>query len=388
MLIAVIVTIGFPAALENWTNEQVLNFLHLMWEQAHQDGGEPPDEKELDPLHFLPDPNGEPPKHVGRAGRPLDATVVVEVAKRAFESVRESGPNGFLLQPGSVYYEPSFASPLAEDAIILEGSEDGFRRPMPVPPSRTLAQDFEDGDSIDQSAAEALLSNPSGSFVAAPATPAPPAVPDPSRKRGIVDWLCKNIQHLNELSQRPFSSTELWKLHQHFFTPVVNETGGNVSSSPTQSLDKVSRIVSSVPDVGRKNAFVVEPSTVTPSTQSSDEYLFVPSSEPSLPASPPVGASLPMLKRKVSYRFLGEAAIYPPHTQSEVRTQSVNKPSVSKLIEDRAVGHSMPPKMKRARRNKTRISFLPRIKVRVALDSTFAVSLSVLPTKRRFPFSG
>jgi hypothetical protein len=67
---------------------------------------------------------------------------------------------------------------------------------------------------------------------------------DPARKKRIVEMLCSNIQHLNELAQIPFDSRELWKLHQHCFTPVVNESGG----MGWQGMD-ISPVVSSVPTV-------------------------------------------------------------------------------------------------------------------------------------------
>jgi len=357
-LAAVIVTIKFPSAMEQWTNEQILSFLHLMWENSSQDPDKKAQDNAIDPLQFLPPTNGEPPGKKGEG--PLDATIVVEVAKRAFESFRESGPEVLTPPSGAAYYEASFGSPLADNAIISEGSESAWRTSAPSP--AFVDVNFETMDGSDQSSTEAGMSIHSTSFIAAPSAPPEPSVPDPARKKRIVDWLCKNMQHLNELSQRPFDSTELWKLHQHYFAPVVNEKGGEVPASPTPSSHEVSRIVSSVPDVSRKNPGTPEPNTITPSTLSSDDHIFVASSEPSLQASPPI-ASLPMLKRKVSYRFLGDAAIS-SRGRPEMRAQSMNTASVSHMIQSGGVG--MPPKSKRARRNKTRISFLPRIKVRAS----------------------
>jgi len=210
-----------------------------------------------------------------------------------------------------------------------------------------------------------LLSNPAKSFVAAPALPVESLVPDPTRKKRIVDWLCQNIQHLNELSQISFDSLELGRLHQHYFAPVVNECGGDSTGYADHGGDSTERIVNSVPEVSR--AIAVENHTsVTPSTQSIEDHMVVPVSDPSLPASPQGagGTSLPMLKRKVSYRFLGDAVV--SSRQSNLSNHNMNG-AVAKMIEDGGVGHSMPPKTKRARRNKTRISFLPRVKAR--LDS-------------------
>ncbi len=206
--VAIIVTIKFPPAMERWTNEQILSFLHLMWENSSQGPEKDPQDKAIDPLHFLPPTNGEPPKKKGDG--PLDAKIVVEVAKRAFESFRESGPELLTPPSGASYYEACFGSPLADNAIVSEGSE------WPV---STETAAFAGGDGSDHS----VMSLHSGSFVAAPSSAPDSSVPDPGRKKRIVDWLCKNMQQINELSQKPFDSAELWKLHQHYFAPVVIE---------------------------------------------------------------------------------------------------------------------------------------------------------------------
>mmetsp|Transcript_613 Transcript_613/g.868 ORF Transcript_613/g.868 Transcript_613/m.868 type:complete len:910 (+) Transcript_613:96-2825(+) len=356
-----IVTIGLPSSLEHWTNEQVLNFIHLMWEKAKQEREqEREDEKELDPLHFLPDPSGgEAGENRAVSSGPLDATVVVEVAKRAFASLGENGHDVFSRQRG-LPMEPSFESPLTEDAIMVESSEGGDSIEQEQKANERPLNNMFSGDISDDPSTDTNPTNPSRSFVAPPQPKAEPAMPDPGRKRRIVEWLCRNIRHLNELSLLPFNSGELWRLHQHYFTPVVNESGGSISGG-MHSLD---RIVSSVPEVSR----VSDQSAITPSTQSTEsgfDHSAVPISDPAMAAPPPGGASLPMLKRKVSYRFLGDAAVVPHGLKPEYRHD--NSGSVSKLIEDGTLGHSMPPKTKRARRNKTRISFLPRVKAK--LDS-------------------
>jgi hypothetical protein len=338
-----------------------------MWENASQDPEKRLQDKALDPLQFLPPTNGEPPGKKGEG--PLDATIVVEVAKSAFEAFRESGPEVLTPPSGAAYYEASFGSPLADNAIISEGTETAWRTSTASAAFADLNFD-NDPRGKDHSFTEAAMSNHTSSFIAAPSAPSDPSIPDPARKKRIVDWLCKNMQKLNELSQRPFDSSELWKLHQHYFAPVVNEKGGKTSPSS----DSVSRIVSSVPDVSRKNTGNAEPSTITPSTLSSDDQMFVASSDPSLQASPPV-ASLPMLKRKVSYRFLGDAGISSSRGRTEVRAQSMNNASVSQMIQSGGIGHSMPPKSKRARRNKTRISFLPRIQVRATAFYSFSCAM-------------
>lgn len=344
--------------MENWTNEQVLNFIGLMWEQNAQAAKE--EETELDPLNFLPDVNGEGKKITA----PVDASTVVEVAKQAFVSLGDNGEDAFSRKHN---YRDSFESPVTEDAVMIESVD--------IIPDQNSHQSTDcevNDDENDENAmteelnevtniSESLVpKGPAKSFVAKPAEPAVQCIPDPARKKNIVDWLYKNIQSLNKLAQLPFDPGTLWRLHQHYFTPVVNESGGDVYESPETST----RIVSSVPEVSR--GMSAEASTATPSTQSSDENVVLQSDPVFPPASNSV--TLPMLKRKVSYRFLGDAGLAGAMKSPEARatTESLSG-AVAKMIEDGASMHSMPPKIKRARRNKTRISFLPRIKEK--LDS-------------------
>ncbi|KAI2502489.1 hypothetical protein MHU86_11995 [Fragilaria crotonensis] len=354
----VIVSIGLPSALEQWTNEQVLNFMHLMWEQSSQSEL---DEEAVDPLHFLP--NGGDPKLIG----PLDASTVVEVAKRAFLSLGDYGESVFM-RPHNCH--GAFDSPLAEDAIIVEATA------STTIIEHTLGHELhgESGASVEENgipfeqnglkngyALEGLPKGPAKSFVATPVESAVVNIPDPARKKQIVDWLCQSIQHLNELAKVPFDPADLWRLHQHYFTPVVKEIGGSL---PPRHESR-SRIAQSLPDVSHDPTGV---SAISLSADSNMDDVLL-QSDPAL--SPPNG--VPMLKRKVSYRSLGDAALLAvsKHTP-EVRFLSppVND-TVAKMIHDGPGVNSMPPRTKRMRRNKTRISFLPRIQEK--LDSLLDV---------------
>lgn len=351
---AVIVTLGFPEALKHWSNEQVLNFIHLMWDKEKGEEPQSELEYELDPLNFLPDSASE--RSTTDRPQPLEASVVVEVAKKAYESLVANGVDVFTRRSGNKL-DPSFGSPLAGDAIMIESASDVTR-----PPSNPCIIE-DSSNSAAMGWEEQMPSNMARSFVAPPESnnsSKKQEMPDPARKQLIVEWLCSNIQHLNELSQLSFSSRELWRLHQHYFTPVVNESGGSVCYADPGSL-----IISSVPEVSRGNP---GGSTVTPSTHSSeDQMLSVPVGDPVFPGSPSP-TSLPMLKRKVSYRLLGDAMHSIINAKNEPKLGHNHKNgSVARMIEEGHTGHSLPPKTKRARRNRTRISFLPRIKVK--LDS-------------------
>jgi hypothetical protein len=330
-----------------------------MWEQSNQ--SELDEERELDPLHFLPE--GVDPKLTG----PLDASTVVEVAKRAFSSLGDYGESVFM-RPHNFHH--AFDSPLTEDAIMVEVSTAAgaisidWQGDGDALLGENVDSYHEDGKELSQDeqlcrngyTTEGLPKGPAKSFVATPSEPTTMTVPDPARKKRIVDWLCQSIQHLNELSQIPFDSGELWRLHQHYFTPVVKEIGGSVPPR----RESHSRMGQSLPDVAHDP---MDESAISFSEVINVDNV-VPQSDPAL--SPPNAES--MLKRKVSYRSLGDAALAlaTPHPP-EVRFLSPPNGTMSKMIHD----GSMPPRNKRTRRNKTRISFLPRIQEK--LDSLLDV---------------
>ena len=384
-----VVSLGFPSVLEHWTNEQVLNFLHTMWETF---GGNlvdtdipPEEERTLDPLHFLPG-NDTNPKFP-----PLPASTVLDVAKKAYDALVQEGCDVFSRRPGHPQENSVAASPLLRNRTFVMETTDGGD--YDIPPQE---EDVEDETSSSSAEHGAIPSNNARSFVAPPqvmptTTNTEDSLPDPARKKRIVEWLCNNIQNLNKLAQQPFSSAELWRLHQHYFTPVVNESGGSVAHStmtrPQQQQHHAfintaepgnNFTVSSVPEVSRAS------SSDNPSDDASGSREDVtPISDPSLKQSPTALGSFSLLKRKVSYRFLGDAALSFPSSGVEHQPSNCTQPpkqyshqvlfSISSMVGGSG-GHassSMPRKSKRARRNRSRISFLPRIKAK--LDSQLDV---------------
>jgi Ran GTPase-activating protein (RanGAP) involved in mRNA processing and transport len=360
----VVVTLGFPGAMEQWNNSQILNFLRTMWERhrkcsisAHIDGGDataseytsPEEEEKLtDPLNFLGD--------VGATtSAPEDATIVVEVAKKTFTDLVESG-GVFLSRQRANANEQTRGSPLVNDDIMLVSSSQVQLHDLV---SIKYMDRRNSTPSGGRSVTTQLPTRKVASFVATPENPKQ-SLPDPARKRRVVEWFSANINDINKLAALPFNSGELWRLHQHYFTPVVNETGGaSVAPSPSPSIGSVEITASSVPEVSR-----------TSSTDNSASVGLVAGSHPSMKASGNLLASLPILKRKVSYRFLGEAAAFSSVSGIECRNGPApvsNQQSIAMMIEGGPCVHSMPPKTKRARRNRSRISFLPRAKAK--LDS-------------------
>ncbi len=326
-----------PEALERCTNEQVLSFILLMWKQMRQEQ-EVTLMDDVDPLNLLPSVNGDSAPRPAIASGPLDAPTVVAVAKRAFESL---GPQGeeILRKKSARSTLSSFESPLAGDVIVVEAN--GAATPLDHPDSSDRG--FNNNDNGDVS----LLQPPiPGELIVHTKIAKVPILDKSTRKKKIVEWLCNNMYHLNELSNLPFNDCELWRLHQHFVSPTIQETNLHCNGESHITTESVDSLNSSAHPC---NSVLSEPCAPSQSADLS-----------TVPASEPVMGNLSMLKRKVSYRFLQEAAMIerPENLRPDL--------AVTKLIEDMN-GHTMQPKSKRARRNRSRISIVPRIKKK--LDS-------------------
>ena len=337
-LVAKAVTLGLPPTLERWSNEQVLKFIGYMWNQMRHEQEENSIDKEVDPLHLLPEATTMPV--IG----PLDPATVVGVAIRAFESLDKTG-NEILFRGCGQHGTASLDSPLTEDAVIMEANGNSLE-PNDHDDDPTRPEGSTSENSI--SSQPQSPSTPGDLFVKKSQPPLNAA----TKKKKMLEWLCKNIQHLNELCQLSFNSTDLWSLHQHFFSPTIQMTiRQSEEASIGRSDDGMKSVKSRHPS---DNSTLSSPCTISPFTNPR----AVPSSEPV------IHRSSTSMKRKVSYRFLGEATM--SSSTSQPNKKNNMDQSVSKLIEDMN-GQSMQPNSKRPRRNRSRISIVPKIKQK--LDS-------------------
>ena len=306
-LAQIVTTLGFPPVMDKWTNTQILDFIHIMWKNHLVPGGEFStevfEEEKIDPIHCL---STSQPRTA-----PIEATVVIEAAKKTFSSLAANGLELFTRQSLKTMED----SPLASDSRMIEccGTSDPDSAQEEFPHPRPC-----------------LLSNKVASFVAPPETTEPSEEDQFVRRRWLEEWVNENSKILEQFAEQPFNASELWRLHQHFFSAVVNVSGGENPSVCSVSA-----------------------SSLQDQSPGSSEQLNVAGSQPTMtavaqPAQQTQGSSLPMLKRKVSYSCLSAVVSSPPA-----------RPAVSLEIP------TMPPKTKRARRNRTRISFLPRIQAKL-----------------------
>lgn len=366
----VVVTLGLPGELEHWNNVQILTFLRTMWNRhrnykASTSGGcSSLDEEKLNEASTFAGVAFSP------RSAPEDATIVVEIAKQAFAELVQDG--GVVFSGQRVYEdEQLLSSPFVNDNVMLESSSQGHLR------------EHENMDR-DRSTYDLSPARKIASFVASPEAAKQQGLPDLARKRRIAEWLSACMKDINILSALPFNSGELWRLHQHYFSPVVNESGGDsVALAPSFSGDAVGNAPSIDPEVACTHT-TDNPNCST--CESTDAALTV-GSHPTLnmPGNPL--SSLPIMKRKVSYRFLGDAAVFSSLSAFECRNgfaSACTPQSVSTMIEEGSAVCSVPPKTKRARRNRSRISFLPRVKAKLDSQLDFCHEKALVTMRQLF----
>lgn len=394
------VTLGLPSALEHWKNEQVLKFILYMWEQARGD-------QRFLSLNPELDLNLRSSKATNKT--PLDPAVVVTVAKKAYESLGEAADSVKFSQSESS--EPSFYCPLVEDAVMIEADCRPIGNAVDF---SDIGEDESVVSSNQQQLMELSFESQSSDGTSGECTPSDPMIvsfhpgsevltddrmnsldqrQDPlSRKQRNLEWLRSHATELQQLSQRPFSSVEMWTLHRHYFSlsiaPSAATTSGNGKSSA--SCGRSGATAFSFTYDGRD-----KDSNATINTAESDVFPNITTSEPCMSGStrplsvgmtgngfihhrPPITcensmldkpvtmtrSSMPVgLGRKVSYRSLLDAVSShqpPPRVPLKGRGRKI-----STVIEEGVSGGlAMQPQSKRARSNRSLISFLSRIKVR------------------------
>jgi hypothetical protein len=306
------------------------------------------DEKSLDPLHLLTSGESNP---VNLISGPLDPATVIAVAQRAFETLSETDDR-LLSRLPTRPQEPSFESPLLEDAIILEAD---VQTVDTLSSFDTVPNEFTFNHVADpQKLLQTQMNHSSCEDNFERLSIQVSAV---ERKTSMVQWLAQHMYHLNELSHLPFNSSELWRLHQYFFVPAFNDTDpGCPSYLESSDVNSSSCTFSAM----QGNSILSEPYETTQSLGSSGDAVV----RASAPVMNTTNCSLPLLKRKVSYRYLHES--YLNSDSSTSLSPRIADESIAKMIEDLNV-QSMQPKLKRARQNRARVYFLPRIKAK--LDS-------------------
>lgn len=341
------VTLGMPQLPESWSNDQVLGFVRLMWQQWRQKEAVGADSEDLQ-----------------EAKGPAPPAAVAAAAKIAFSTLGESPEGALHSEP----YEREFAetSPLIPpNAALLERTLSGTLR---VP----AFHDIFDGDipnTIEAWSEDFRPDLPTHqSLQTIKNVESENPLENRERRNKNLRWLCVNYRSLNDIGQLPFNNADLWQLHQYYFSPP--------HYSSTQSDVTAQSLIDSHTDQAHQTDIVA--------TLTSNELTGIGKSPTQrgkviISHDETCGEHHLATELRIKQRSLnGEKSL---RTTQEV-LNSIKFPSLGHAISFQALNNAVlsvstkrksddeynekdDSKAKRARKPKPRISYYPRIKARL-----------------------
>jgi hypothetical protein len=199
-------TLGMPNLPQQWSNDQVLGFFRLMWQQWLLKSG-----------RGTGTPTGE-----DAVRGPAPPAAVAAAAKIALATLGNSLGDFFHTEP---HERPLSQSPPVEPAssALLERTDSGTLQ------TPSFADEMNVG--LDE-----WVDNVTKTSQVSACSPAVPAVrgplENPQRRNRNLQWLRLHFRSLNEVGRLPFNNADLWQLHQYYFSPPF---GQNVEDSGQQS---------------------------------------------------------------------------------------------------------------------------------------------------------
>lgn len=342
--------------MENWTNEQVLKFIRVMWDRYGHENEHTLLACKESSLSVSTGGASESSVNAASAKSskaekvgPSDPATVVAAAKSAFAALGDAG--GALLMTEEPQRAISETSPVvSSDAVMLEKTASGTVR---VPP-------LDDSDEEVYPIGKTSIKNVStDSLCTANGKDCPETPMDPVTKKRNMEWLRLHFRSLNGMIQLPYVQADLLQLYRYFYSPVDADEEGSTQEG-TLSTNKIE------PNPSGENSNGAMPSTIfTTETH--------PANSPSQSSFGTAGAAtsfrrqiMPGLQRKDSYRALNDVMMTPGINNTY---RSPNFGGIENSCRRRPVSalegcnQYMQPALKRARNDKPRIDYFPRIKV-------------------------
>jgi hypothetical protein len=201
--LAIAITLGIPRLPPEWTNDQVLGFFRLMWQQWLFKAGRG---------------SGAPQAMRG----PAPPAAVAAAAKIALTSLGSAPQTLFHTQP---HEKPAGEGPPVDpvNEALLERTDSGNLR---VPVFADSSDDRMLELAVDNTKESA---NHPSSFICADRGP----LDNAERRNHNLKWLRQHFRSLNDVGKLPFNNADLWQLHQYYFSPPY--TNDERSPSSTES---------------------------------------------------------------------------------------------------------------------------------------------------------
>ena len=222
--VVISVTLGLPGALEHWTNEQVLKFIRLMWERKrYEKGGRTNSFSSAVASVSSSSTGNKSPANETKVG-PSDPGTVVAAAKAAFAELGDEG--GTLLLTEEPQRAIAETSPMVcSDAVMLEKTLSGS----------VIVPCLDDSDEETPETIITPSMTPNTPLHASMKTASseqlcttygkdcPESPLDPATKKRNMEWLRQHYRSLNQIIQLPYVYADLMQLHRYFFSLDADE---------------------------------------------------------------------------------------------------------------------------------------------------------------------
>jgi hypothetical protein len=322
--------------MERWSNDQVLNFVMLMWKRKQVEDEESRGSRisegngnETSANNNTNPQSSNPPKKIG----PADPQSVVNAAKNAFESLGDA--DGTLLRSGD--RASSLDSPLVPEGTVMFESNLSQMIGNTQNGEANGVSNLNITDNSIVSNNEQFSNNVNGSNL--------------ERRNRNLEWVKAHFIPLNEATRMEFSSSELWKMHEYFFIPSplpINRPNGVTTEVMQVDSGGCWNSTSAQYEIhNERNSNLGIHQSITTNGGSSSSH---------------------GLTKMSSYRALSDAL--PVMTKSDSASSQASMYSQNSIGRRRNLSlidgtETPPPASKRARNSKPRIAYYPRIRVSV-----------------------
>ena len=240
LFLAISVTLGLPQIMENWSNDQVLTFVRMMWQKWRAEYGVGYKPGQSAPTgntksHSIPGTGA--PSNNGVAVGPAAPSVVVAAAKNALSMIGQVTVSTLKTEP--YQRPPEEGSPLVQaTATLLEKTLSGTVRVPPVVEGVSESTEDRIVDAWTEATTYSSRNN---------ATASPEFRVDPNQKQRNLLWLRQHFRELHEIGRLPFHNADLWQRQQYFFSPLVETEGqsedgqGNAPINPNRGRQTLAR---------------------------------------------------------------------------------------------------------------------------------------------------
>jgi Ran GTPase-activating protein (RanGAP) involved in mRNA processing and transport len=354
VFIAITPTLGMPQLPEEWSNDQVLAFVRLMWRNWGKKrgvSGAPSNEASLK------DDGDSHEEAEEEVKGPAPPAAVAAAAKIAFASLGSEPTTALYVEPRQIESfdgdpNDTLAPLVPANAALIERTPSGR---LQVPATGDAEGGDKDGfleawtESSARDRPAAVNYQVSGSsYLETP-------MDNPEQRNRNLRWLQTHFRPLIDVGNLPFNNADMWQLHQYYFSPPY------FADEPTDS-----KPVAEEEDSQPPSKDLIPSPTAKKPAKKSDKVVAPP------PTPVTNGASKHNnMGRAISFQTLSSAVAAAGFSSNASHKRRGHGEEDEVERDDEETPEEVQPAAKRSKSLKPRIAYYPRIRVRLLLTLVF-----------------